>query len=624
MASTPRSLPPRRSTTPAKQDESAGTTAEPRQQQPQATTTRTTTTTATTTTRHRITVDIPQRPRYVPGRGPPLQAVSLVPPADSTAYVVDRILLPPTAFAADGHPRPRRMTYLLGWTDLPAARLLVPALRVLDYVSPRALEAYESELEMELEADMAKLEEERKVEESLQLQQQNQRQEDAIGDGTRKKKKKRGRPPKHTQIEAAAVADLEAGDYKASWLTGGAMALSTPRKDRTRRDFEGLSDDDDDDDDDDEGSPSRQLARGEAQGLSREGSSEHQRGGGDLGTSWRGGGGGGSYDESGPGGDNAHPSSSLWGLPGGDSLSLFAAGESLAPPTKSNKRKTPPQSSSAEGDGADGAAAFSPTSKPKKSAKSAKPKPRPELEPEPEPEAAAAEPEAAMDGEEVWVVKRILDCDVYEAEGRGRVRYFRVLWEGEWPPDQNPSWEPEENLPRQLVRNYFKTSKARRLRMRQRHAGVKVAPSLSPKKKKKKKKKEVKAAPLSKQQSKLKQSKPSWGAAAATAGPRYSSVSEAFTGSPGDVDEDEDDGYGYGEGELMMDRFEFGTRGGSNGARAGVEDSSPEANDEDDDDGDGKELFVVDGGAEVTKTPSGVGWFAGGAGNQLFGSRVFI
>lgn len=621
MASTPRSLPPRRSTTPAKQDGSAGTTTEPRQQQQpqQQTTTRATTTTATTT-RHRITVDIPQRPRYVPGKGPPLHPVSLVPPADSTAYVVDRILLPPAALAPGGnHPRPRRMTYLLGWTDLPAARLLVPALRVLDYVSPRALEAYEEGLEEELEADMARLEEEKKVEESLELQQQQEQQqqdlqEDAVGDGAlskkKKRKKKRGRPPKHTQIEAAAVADLEAGDDKASWLTGGAMALSTPRKDRTRRDFEGLSEDDEGEEDD-EGSPSRQLAREEAQGLSREGSSEHRRQDGDVGTGW--GGGGGLYGESGPGGDNAQLSS-LWGLSGGDSLSLFAAGEPLPPPTKSNKRKTPPQSS-----GADGTAAFPPTSKPKKSAKSAKPKPQPE----PEPETAAAD-----DGEEVWVVKRILDCDVYEAEGRGRVRYFRVLWEGDWPPEQNPSWEPEENLPRQLVRNYFKTSKARRLRMQQRHAGVRAEPSLSPPKKKKKEKKEVKreqkvkAAPLGK----LKQSKLSWGAAAATAGPRYSSVSEAFTGSPDDGDED-DYGYGedgYGEDELMTDRFELGARGESNGARAGDEDSSPGANDDDGDDGDGDELFVVDEEHRATKTPSGVGWFGGGAGNQLFGSRVFI
>lgn len=297
-------------------------------------------------------------------------------------------------------------------------------------------------------------------------------------------------------------------------------------------------------------------------------------------------------------------------------MSLFAAGESLPPPTKSNKRKTPPQSS-----GADGTAAFPPTSKPKKSAKSAKPKPRPEPQ-------TAMGPEAEEDGEEVWVVKRILDCDVYEAEGRGRVRYFRVLWEGEWPPEQNPSWEPEENLPRQLVRNYFKTSKARRLRMQQRHAGVRVEPSLSPPKKKKKEKKQeakvVKGGQV--KQSKLKQSKLSWGAAAATAGPRYSSVSEAFTGSPDDEDED---GYGYGEGgygedELMTDRFEFGARGEGNGARAGDEDSSPGV-DRDDGDGDGDEFFVVDEEHRATKTPSGVGWFGGGAaGNQLFGSRVFI
>lgn len=35
------------------------------------------------------------------------------------------------------------------------------------------------------------------------------------------------------------------------------------------------------------------------------------------------------------------------------------------------------------------------------------------------------------------------------------MRYFQVLWEGDWPPEQNPSWEPEANLPPALVRNFM-------------------------------------------------------------------------------------------------------------------------------------------------------------------------
>ncbi|KAK8020883.1 chromo domain-containing protein [Apiospora arundinis] len=36
------------------------------------------------------------------------------------------------------------------------------------------------------------------------------------------------------------------------------------------------------------------------------------------------------------------------------------------------------------------------------------------------------------------------------------VRFFKVRWEGNWPPGENPSWEPEENLPPGLVKQYLK------------------------------------------------------------------------------------------------------------------------------------------------------------------------
>ncbi|EGX95275.1 Chromo domain [Cordyceps militaris CM01] len=104
--------------------------------------------------KRRIIIELPSRPAdYVPNSGPLLRLPFLQPPADSTAYIDDRILLPPAGLAAaDGRPLPKRMKYIVGWWDLPAARLLVPAMDVLDYVSPHALEEWEYKMELELDA----------------------------------------------------------------------------------------------------------------------------------------------------------------------------------------------------------------------------------------------------------------------------------------------------------------------------------------------------------------------------------------------------------------------------------------------------------------------------------------
>jgi len=73
------------------------------------------------------------------------------------------------------------------------------------------------------------------------------------------------------------------------------------------------------------------------------------------------------------------------------------------------------------------------------------------------------EPEEEGEGEGVWEVKWLEDDKVIEIDGQS-FRYFRVRWEGDWPPDQNPTWEPEENLPENLVQNYLKNRKRARRR----------------------------------------------------------------------------------------------------------------------------------------------------------------
>ncbi|CAK7565591.1 MAG: hypothetical protein SEPTF4163_003511 [Sporothrix epigloea] len=48
------------------------------------------------------------------------------------------------------------------------------------------------------------------------------------------------------------------------------------------------------------------------------------------------------------------------------------------------------------------------------------------------------------------------DSKLVAAAGSHLVRYFLVRWKGDWPPDQNPTWEPAENLPPRMIRQYLK------------------------------------------------------------------------------------------------------------------------------------------------------------------------
>ncbi|MDA4133383.1 MAG: chromo domain-containing protein [Thaumarchaeota archaeon] len=58
-----------------------------------------------------------------------------------------------------------------------------------------------------------------------------------------------------------------------------------------------------------------------------------------------------------------------------------------------------------------------------------------------------------------WEVKRLEG--MREVDG---VLYFKVRWEGDWPPDENPTWEPEENIMKSLVNKYLKKHAASSVR----------------------------------------------------------------------------------------------------------------------------------------------------------------
>ncbi|KAI0103238.1 hypothetical protein GGR51DRAFT_525149 [Nemania sp. FL0031] len=68
--------------------------------------------------------------------------------------------------------------------------------------------------------------------------------------------------------------------------------------------------------------------------------------------------------------------------------------------------------------------------------------------------------QSQVEDEQEWEVKRLEGDKVMETDGK-LVRYFRVRWAGKWPPGQNPTWEPEENISEAIVRKYLKTKAAK-------------------------------------------------------------------------------------------------------------------------------------------------------------------
>ncbi|XWX02368.1 hypothetical protein V2A60_010405 [Cordyceps javanica] len=567
----------------------------------------------------RITIQLPSRPAdYAPGSGPPLLRLSLQPPADSTAFIEDRILLPPAGLAADGRPLPKRMKYIIGWHDLPAARLLVSAMDVLDYVSPNTLEEWEYKMELEVDAERARLAAERQAAHAQPQPQLPGAAAAASDTAAPGKMRRSGRPPlHHTNIEAAVVVETEGHGGEQERLRGGAMSLSTPKK-RKMDDFvDGYTSDE---------SPSDQLLFDLARSKRRiddgvpltkedggpsprevdEGASQGNQGGDDRSAREK----------------RARPvpvvpavldkyqsrkitskDGKRSGLAAKFALPLLSASATTKPkpklsessavplleartqvparsptqaathssrpiienkPTSKKKSGTPqpptqrastkavpelqvgknssqrPASSKLSSQShaskilsrQQPAAKVAPVSQvgktplqqqssrkvspgsqlsktPSRTQASikassnpqateispppqrAKPKYRPHVarkkEPQrPQPQARKPSPRKGKrpsavvfansssesdsdndddddDDETDWAVECLEDMELYDVEGRGLVRYFKVRWEGDWPPDQKSTWEPEENIPDHLVREFCLTfSKTKR------------------------------------------------------------------------------------------------------------------------------------------------------------------
>lgn len=170
--------------------------------------------------RPKTTIEVPVSGfrKYVGGMGPPLQPLSLVPPRDSTSYIIEKLVWPPIK---ETTATTRRLLYYhIGFTDLPHVKTMVPCDKALDYLSPREIEDWEyTDLERRIE------EKERKQAEK------------------KAGKRRAGRPPKNRTWEATPILASRASATDDAMLLAEHVAgpsLSTPKK-RKRQEEEEIT-----------------------------------------------------------------------------------------------------------------------------------------------------------------------------------------------------------------------------------------------------------------------------------------------------------------------------------------------------------------------------------------------
>ncbi|KAH6650380.1 hypothetical protein F5144DRAFT_43234 [Chaetomium tenue] len=145
--------------------------------------------------------------KYVPGSGPPPPRIALAPPRDSTGYIIDQFILPTDKDMTT--TARRQVHYHIGFTDLPAVKLLIPCHKVLDYVSPRDLEEWEYQ-------NLDK-----KQEQARQLREKQQ---------AAPIKKKSGRPPKIPMEDFGMPLAGSAEETRLLAQQVAGPSLSTPQK----------------------------------------------------------------------------------------------------------------------------------------------------------------------------------------------------------------------------------------------------------------------------------------------------------------------------------------------------------------------------------------------------------
>ncbi|KAG8157156.1 hypothetical protein KVR01_012864 [Diaporthe batatas] len=461
----------------------------------------------------------PQAARYRPGSGPPPPRVSLRPVHDSNAFIVDKVVLPQGPSPPNSsRARQRRCYYIIGWPDLPAARPVVDASRVLDYVSPRTLEdwEYQDALRREEERERAEEAERRALAKgkgvagpllqpggatrrpgrppkSRMMVDDGPPSEPELNSEQEELVHKRMRGPSlstpqksrlaQLQAEVAMLEELDAVDEDAvpapplGALGGGESASTSDRdvKGGVVEDLDGLR--------------LGSAAPGISSGESSRASSARPAGPADRASA--------PATSAPSAARQKHPISTTpiplpsvfsrmmnWRPKAKDTGEASTttisqpkvAGAQGSAPTHSQSdpirgQRSSPADLSSHTNGftpiggtfprppkrpADGSPHPDDASAAPKPGKSRRKKKRPDL-PLVYPEAIAqpaGPPDPGLDlaqGEQEYVVKRLEGDQIIDG-----IHWFRVRWEGDWPEEENPTWEPRENIAERLVKQYLR------------------------------------------------------------------------------------------------------------------------------------------------------------------------
>ncbi|KAJ1327488.1 chromobox protein 5 [Microdochium nivale] len=405
--------------------------------------------------------------RYECGDGPPpLAPLSMILKNDSTARILDRRVM-------CGPPKNNEISlqlyYVVGWLDLPAARVAIQAQQIHEYVSPREVEDFEYKLYLEREAQ----EEAEDLAAAIEAVDQAEAAENAIlrtkpatsaAKGKTKewrgRKRRRQRPSKADLIakkqaeetsfnksEAAAMSGaLATSAYDTNGPSLTAPSLSTPKKKHIPPstiiadsedqalvdDAEAEAEADDRADDnmelDDDDAILRQL---------------HQ-------TSM--------VSPDALGAIKSETRNSTPGLPPASlvpTVSDLANTSTSAVPTRITLQHygfTPAAKSTVPWPVMP-TTSQSTSSAPLKIAQPSTPLMKSEKK-KPQSRKKKDLVNDSQNVEEVWEVKCLEGVRIDFVDGK-RVREFKVRWKGNWPPDQNPTWEPEENIDKPLIRKYL-------------------------------------------------------------------------------------------------------------------------------------------------------------------------
>lgn len=172
----------------------------------------------------------PRLPKYRPCSGPAPPRINLRPVHDSDAFIVDKVVLPRGHFHPSDNVRQRRCYYIIGWPDLPAARPVVDASKILDYVSPRTLEDWEYQDALRREEERDKAREVEKLEDA-EGKAAAIRVDGGLVPGA---KRRPGRPPRAMMMVAEPTPEPELNSEQEEIIHKRMRgpSLSTPQKSR--------------------------------------------------------------------------------------------------------------------------------------------------------------------------------------------------------------------------------------------------------------------------------------------------------------------------------------------------------------------------------------------------------